>query len=388
LINYNNSFILAGIIYAMKNSRKSIRQALLYTLMLFCANLHAQHRSAPGFILTGNISGTEDGTRVMLVDIEGQKIIDYAVTTNGAFTLKGHVAEPTTCWIKCNDEYAIIQVENLPMTFASPLKGMNLNYTAQGGREQSLQNELDHLQRSYQSIYTRAYDSLNNKLYSRAEQKAQLIKTFNEAQGTYMDIYVAYGRKHIDSYLGLDIVYRNRKRIPKDSVMLLYNSLPEKLKATARAKSLKIYANERLAQTGEHFLDFEVYSIQGKPFKLSDLKGKYIYLTFGSIGCGPCRMENQEIAKIYGTLYKQMDIVNFSLDVNRNEWEAASKKDGIVWYNVSDMRGMTGKTKTLYDVQAIPTSFLIDPKGVIIERFDGYSDENIKNVVNIVTKKE
>jgi thiol-disulfide isomerase/thioredoxin len=246
---------------------------------------------------------------------------------------------------------------------------------------------LNHLQRSYESIYTSAYDSLNKKLYSNAAQKARLIKIFNEAQDTYMDIYVDYGRKHIDSYLGLDIVYRNRKRIPKDSIILLYNSLPESLKGTARAKSLKLYANEKLAQIGEQFLDFEAYSMHGRLFKLSDLKGKYIYLTFGSFTCGPCRAENKEIAKIYGTLNNQIDIVNFSLDVNRKEWEAATKEDGIIWYNVSDMMGMAGKTKTLYNVQAMPTSFLIDPKGVIIERFDGYSDENIKKIVSIVSKK-
>ncbi|WP_158286386.1 TlpA disulfide reductase family protein [Chitinophaga sp. S165] len=357
-------------------------------LMLICASIHAQDRSAPGFVLTGNISGAQDGARVVLVDIEGQKIIDSALTQNGAFTLKGHVTEPTGCWIQCAGEYAIVQVENVAMTFKSPLKAMKLNYTAQGGREQSLQNELNNLQRSYESTYTSALDSLNNKLYGSKEERARLIKIFNEAQDTYSDIYVAFGRRHIDSYLGLDIVYRNRKLISKDSVMLLYNNLPETLKKTAKANALKIYASERLAQIGEQFTDFEVRSIQGEPFKLSDLKGKYIYLAFGSLYCGPCRKENKEIAKIYGTLRKQMNIVNFSLDLNRNDWEAAAREDGIVWYNVSDMMGTTGKIKTLYDVQGMPTSFLIDPKGVIIERFDGYQEENIKKITSIVLKKE
>jgi len=372
----------------MKNSLKSLRHALLCVLMLFVTGLYAQEKSASGFILNGNISGANDGTKVMLVDIERQKVIDSAVITNGAFVLKGHVAEPTTCWIECNREYATIQVENTAMTFESPLKDMKLNYTSHGGREQSLQNELNHQQRIYEKIYTSAYDSLNNKLFSSNEQRSRLTKTFEQAQDRYMDIYVAFGRKHIDSYLGLDIVYRNRKKIPKDSVMLLYNSLPGALKRTAKANSLKIYASENLARTGEHFPDFKAYSIQGQPFKLSDLKGKYIYLAFGSFTCGPCRIENREIAKIYGTLRRELNIVNFSLDVNRSEWEAAAKKDGIVWYNVSDMMGMAGKIKTLYDVQAMPTSFLIDPKGMIVERFDGYSDENIRKIADIVLKKE
>ena len=335
-------------------------------------------------MLKGNITGTAEHSKVILFDIDRQAVLDSAETVNGAFVLKGHVSRPTTCWIQCNNEYATIQVENTDMTFTSPLKDMKTSYTAQGGREQSLQNELDHLQRGYERIYLRAYDSLINKLYKDTMDKARLIRTFTTAQDTYMDIYVAFGREHFNSYLGLDIVYRNRKHIPKDSLALLYNSLPSSLKATDKAQALQTYLNEKLARKGEHFLDFEARTIQGQLFKLSNLKGKYIYLAFGSASCGPCRIENREIAKRYGTLSKKLEVVNFSLDVNRNDWETAAKTDGIVWYNVSDMMGMAGKIKTLYDVQVMPTSFLIGPNGLIVERFVGYSDQHIKEIEKIV----
>ena len=370
----------------MKKTFNLLSRTLLFASMLVSAGVYAQNKATNGFVLKGNITGAADGAKVRLVDVNALKILDSAITNNGAFILKGHVNEPTACWIQCNGEYAIVQVENTAMTLASPLKEMKLNYIAQGGREQTLQNGLNGLLRDYESIYTHAYDSLKKKLYSDTLHKARLIKAFNTAQDTYMNIYVAYGRKHVDSYLGLDIVYSNRKSIPKDSLMLLYNSLPPILKNTDKAQSLKTYATETLAQKGGHFLDFEARTIQGRPFKLSDLKGRYIYLAFGSLSCGPCRMENQEIAKKYSTLYKQVDIVNFSLDVNHKEWEAAAKVDGIVWYNVSDMMGMAGKIKTLYNVQGMPTSFLIDPSGVIIERFDGYSDENITKIAKIVSE--
>ncbi|RTQ60488.1 TlpA family protein disulfide reductase, partial [Listeria monocytogenes] len=183
-------------------------------------------------------------------------------------------------------------------------------------------------------IYTYAYDSLENKLYGDALHKARLIKIFNTAQDTYMDIYVAFGRKHIDSYIGLDIVYSNRKRIAKDSLLLLYNSLSSSLKATSEAEALRTYATEKLANKGEHFVDFDAHPIKCCSFKLSDLKGKYIYLAFGSFSCGPCWMENREIAKQYNMLSKHIAVVNFSLDINCKEWEAAAKLDKITWYNV------------------------------------------------------
>ncbi len=76
-------------------------------------------------------------------------------------------------------------------------------------------------------------------------------------------------------------------------------------------------------------------------------------------------------------------MVNFSLDVNKREWELAAKQDGIIWPNVSDLAGMAGKIKTLYNVQSMPTSFLIDKNGIIIERFDGYNPENLKKIKKI-----
>lgn len=369
----------------MKNCFKFLRLAMPCALLFVSSGTFAQNKLLPGFVIKGNIIEATDGMKVKLFDIDGQKVLDSATIVKGTFILKGHVDKPTSCWIQCNGEYATIQVENTPMTFKSPLKAMKFNYTAQGGREQSLQNELDQLQRGYERVYTLAYDSLNNKLYRDSLHKAQLTNTFNAALDTYMNIYLDFGRKHIDSYLGLDIVYRNRKRVAKDSLLLLYNSLPPSLKATSEAQALQTYATETLANKGHHFLDFEVHTIDGRAFRLSELKGKYIYLAFGSFSCGPCRMENREIAKQYPTLSKQLHIVNFSLDINHKEWEAATKLDGVVWYNVSDMAGMSGKIKTLYNVQAMPTSFLIDPQGIIIERFDGYNDENIKKIAGIVS---
>jgi peroxiredoxin len=368
--------------------KKNYRVVMLLPLLIFNISLYAQQLSY--FNIAGHIDGVKDSTVVRIVDIDRQIIIDSALTKSGDFILKGHVDQPSACWLQCMNEYATIQVEDIGMTFQSPIRDMKLNFTAKGGNEQSLQTELDKLQRPYERIYMGAYDSLQNKEYADTAGKMRLIKAFNNNQDKYMDIYVDFGKKHINSYLGLDIVYRNRKRIGKDSVGVLYESLTATLKQTDKAKSLKVFAYETLAQKGSKMLDFDVKTISGQPFKLSSLKGKYIYLAFGSFACGPCRMENKEISKSYAMLSKNMSIVNFSLDVNKKEWLAAAKVDNITWYNVSDMQGDAGKIKTLYGVQAMPTSFLIDPQGIIIEKFEGYNPDNLIAINKILslTKSE
>jgi len=49
--------------------------------------------------------------------------------------------------------------------------------------------------------------------------------------------------------------------------------------------------------------------------------------------------------------------------------KTAIKKDGLKWdYHVSDLKGWSSEAAALYGVRSIPTSFLIDEKGVIIAK--------------------
>lgn len=367
----------------MKKIFNLLRLALLCALLFNTVSTYAQHKTSAGFVINGHISGVKDGTLVKLFDIDRLKVIDSTVTKSGKFKFTGQVKKPLSCWIQCAGEYATVQVENVPMTFESPLKNMKINYLATGGREQTLESELDKALKPYESRSTFAFDSLNNKLYADSNQRRRLVKAVNHSSDAYMRTYIDFGKEHIDSYLGLGIVYNNRKEIPKDSVILLYKTLPVYLKNSSGAVGLAVFISGNLAKKGQHYIDFDAKTITGKPFKLSNLKGKYIYLTFGSFGCGPCRMENKELSNNYKALAETIDMVNFSMDKNIKEWQAAAKLDGIIWYNVSDLAGMDGKIKTLYDIQAMPTAYLIDKYGMIIERFDGYSTDNLKQIKSL-----
>lgn len=88
-------------------------------------------------------------------------------------------------------------------------------------------------------------------------------------------------------------------------------------------------------------------------------------------------MERKEISRNYKRLSAEMEMVHLSLDKNRDYWKTATKEDEIVWNNVSDMEVANGRIKTIYNVQAIPTSFLIDKRGVIIGKFVGYDDTSM-----------
>lgn len=330
--------------------------------------------NSEGFVIKGHIDGIESGTKIYLHNVDEQLKIDSAVSQNGDFILKGIVERPTTCWIECKDQYAIIQVENTAMEFNAPFNYMRLYARAKGGKEQELQTELTTLQHPYEVVFFKAYDSLTKKYYRDTLHRRELIKNLNHFQDTAQAIYVEFGKRNPNSYLGLDILYRNRQKIWKDTIESLLYNMDESLKATAKGQALILYAYGELAKKGSKFIDFEVSDINGKPFRLSSLRGNYILLSFWNAACGPCRRENKKISGDYDRFKNKVSIVSFSTDKVKSAWLKASKADNILWTNVSDLKGENGKIKTQYDVQAIPTSYLINREGIIIEKFIGLED--------------
>ena len=360
------------------------RLVLFISLSLFVHRINAQPKSSPGYQINGMISGAANGTVIQLIDIDELSIIDSTVVQDGKFSFTGKVEQPKSCWLRAGDAYAILQIENVNMEFSSSMARMKFDYSCSGGPEQTLQTQLNVAVRPFEEIYAPAFDSLYYKKFKDSLHERRLAKTFNMANDRYMAIFIAFGKTHINSHIGLDIVYRNRKSIAMDSLILLYNKLPANLLQTDRARGLKTYTQENLVKKGQQFRDFQATDINGKTFKLSSLKGSYVYLIFGSIGCAPCRTENRYIAENYQWLTKHMQIVNFSMDLNKKEWLAAAKLDGITWKNISDLEGMAGRIKTLYDVVSMPTSFLINPSGTVVEKFVGYSAENFKKIQDII----
>ncbi len=120
---------------------------------------------------------------------------------------------------------------------------------------------------------------------------------------------------------------------------------------------------------GKEALDFMQPKIDGKPLRLSDLKGKVVLLDFWASWCGPCRRENPNVVKIYEK-YKDagFTVMSVSLDKDKNAWQAAIKTDNLSWPNhVSDLKAWSNEAAQLYKVTGIPFTVLIDKEGKIIK---------------------
>jgi hypothetical protein len=62
-------------------------------------------------------------------------------------------------------------------------------------------------------------------------------------------------------------------------------------------------------------------------------------------------------------------IFSVSLDANRIAWQQAIEKDGLSWTeHGSDLTGWASHPAAVYGVSSIPSNFLVNEKGIIINK--------------------
>lgn len=119
---------------------------------------------------------------------------------------------------------------------------------------------------------------------------------------------------------------------------------------------------------GERVPDFEVTLPDGQKARLYDLKGKYVLLHFWGSWCGPCRAENPALAAIYNRYRGQgFEIFSVGIEHNPEAWVRAIQRDGLVWrYHAIETGDFGGSVAGLYNIKAIPATFLLNPDGDIV----------------------
>lgn len=114
--------------------------------------------------------------------------------------------------------------------------------------------------------------------------------------------------------------------------------------------------------------DFSLKDVNGKDVQLSSFKGKYLLLDFWAGWCAPCRKENPNLVAAY-KMYKgkNFEILGVSLDEDKTKWKEAIAADNLTWTQVSDLGGWRSDVVELYGIESIPSNFLLDPDGKIID---------------------
>ena len=126
-------------------------------------------------------------------------------------------------------------------------------------------------------------------------------------------------------------------------------------------------------EIGKSAPDFELTKLDGTNVKLSDLKGKKVILNFWATWCGPCQQEMPDMEAFYKKHKDNVEIlaINYTPSEKGGGVEKVSnfaKEKGITFPILLDKNI---DVTTAYKVITIPTSYFIDTKGVIQDKFIG-----------------
>ena len=122
--------------------------------------------------------------------------------------------------------------------------------------------------------------------------------------------------------------------------------------------------------------DFQLKSLDGKPLRLSAMKGKVVLLDFWATWCPPCKEEIPHFKELYAAYGPQgVEIIGISLDQEGEEVVRAFAQREKINYPLA--MGSTELTQQYGGIRGIPTTFLIDKRGRIAKKYVGYNDKQV-----------
>ncbi|MDK2563744.1 cytochrome c biogenesis protein/redoxin [Romboutsia sedimentorum] len=174
-------------------------------------------------------------------------------------------------------------------------------------------------------------------------------------------------------------------------VVMFINGLEGTLNYFESSTKNKVENNQSLneAQDNEKIkaLDFVLYDQYGKEHKLSDYKGKTIFLNFWATWCPPCREEMPYIEQLYNEYNKNNDDViilglaspNLGNEVSQSDIEKFLEDEN---YTFPVMFDKDGSLTYQYGINSFPSTFIIDKEGYIKQYVPGAMDkETMKQII-------
>jgi thiol-disulfide isomerase/thioredoxin len=111
-------------------------------------------------------------------------------------------------------------------------------------------------------------------------------------------------------------------------------------------------------------IDFELQDLSGVKRRLSDYRGKVVFLNFWATWCGPCRFEMPSMEKLYRHYKdKGLEIVAVNLQEDLGSVQSFVEEYDLSFPVFLDTTGRIGAT---YGARSIPTTYIVDRDGFVL----------------------
>jgi peroxiredoxin len=142
--------------------------------------------------------------------------------------------------------------------------------------------------------------------------------------------------------------------------------------------------NVQALTIGQKAPDFTLKNMQGKNLNLTEQRGSIILLNFWASWCGPCRKEMPALQALQEK-YQDLGVQVWGVNV---EQENQAGKDFLADLDLSFsiFFDQTNTLSATYQVEAMPTTVIIDRDGVVRFIYRGYKDGYDKKYAKAIKK--
>lgn len=379
---------------------------LLSIALLLNTQLHAQEKK---YVINGTM--TCDSLRFsnqtvkklyLSHNVDGETIvIDSATVENKQFTFSGNVPEQLDLYNVTGFDNGVIQlfleegnIEVNPFDARFPV----------AARVSGTENNdvlLSFLEIN-QAAITKGKERMTEALAQHPEETEEDKKEILEIQSS-----VFYSN---NLYTKTDIIDLVNKNIDKPATLYLIKNLifpmftpkvierqylravPEELHNHPMYRELTNQIRAAELKVGNKAPDIVGYTPEGKELYLSDLKGKYILLDFWASWCAPCRREFPFVKEIlsYSEKNDKFAVLSYSIDSKEKDWKNCIANNELThknWIHISTLKGWNSEAARLFNVEGVPYTVLINPKGEVVA-FELRGEAMVKKIKNIIDGKE
>lgn len=345
------------------------------------------------FTIRGKITHAE-GEMIYLEELltsSREQIGETKINSKGEFEFKGVTGIPTFYLLKLSDQNFITLLVDSMETVVIEADAANLyrEYSVSGslGSEQvrtldanlkQTRHKLDSLQ-SLNNLYegNPEYDEVRPKWaeqYDKIVQKqvdfsTNFVRENSFAMASVLALYQKFNNND-QLYIIRDLQVMktaasalNSIYPESEQVKALYNNTLQLVRQEQAAKMQQF-----IQEQGENSPDIVLPNPDGEEVALSSFRGKVVLLQFWAAVDRGSRIQNPVLVDVYKKYKRKgFEIYQVSVDQNRSEWVDAIDKDKLSWANVGDMEGSVHAAR-IYNVQAIPSNYLLDKEGVIVAK--------------------